>query len=133
MDKNQQMGQLVIFLIVLIFRIYALFHCSEKAKALNRSSNFWGFFGFSAPILAMIWISYKKPIIKWEENIELDSEESKTIINENQFIAPKESISQSKKEVNPKKTQSPPKTDNTNDFGFKKPILKKIDKSSDRY
>jgi hypothetical protein len=133
MDKNEQMGQLVIFLIVLIFRIYALFHCSEKAKALNRSSNLWGFFGFSAPILAMIWISYKKPIIKWEENIELETEESKTIINENQIIEPKEPIIQSKQEVNPQKKQSPTKPENTNDYGFKKPILKKIDRSSDRY
>jgi hypothetical protein len=51
----------------LILRIVGLFYCKDKAKELNRSTGGWATFGFLSPILAMIWISCLKPIIKWEE------------------------------------------------------------------
>jgi hypothetical protein len=131
MEKNQQIGQLLIFLLVLIFRIYALFHCSQKAKALNRSSNFWGFFGFSAPILAMIWISYKKPIIKWEDNIELKIEEPENLIRDNEIILPKEPVGPSNQVI---KSEKPVRTKTTtSNYGFGNIKLNKIDKNSDRY
>ncbi len=62
-------GMTGLFLIIgLILRVIGLFYCSNKAKELNRSSGGWGTFGFLSPILAMIWISCMKPIIKWEGN-----------------------------------------------------------------
>lgn len=52
----------------LILRVIGLFYCRDKAKELNRNSGGWATFGFLSPIVAMIWISCMKPIIKWEEN-----------------------------------------------------------------
>ncbi len=51
----------------LILRVIGLFYCKDKAKELNRSTGGWATFGFLSPILAMIWISFMKPIISWEE------------------------------------------------------------------
>ncbi|EIJ38118.1 hypothetical protein JoomaDRAFT_1098 [Galbibacter orientalis DSM 19592] len=50
-------------------RIVGAVVCSQKATELNRSSGGWGFFGFVMPIIAMIWIHFMKPIMKWDENI----------------------------------------------------------------
>ncbi len=62
-------GAVFMFMILgLILRLFGLFYCKDKAKELNRSEGGWGLFGFLSPILAMIWISFMKPIIKWEEN-----------------------------------------------------------------
>lgn len=58
----------IIFIIQLILRVVGLLVCINKAKELNRSQSGWGFFGFVSPILAMIWIHFMKPIIKWDEN-----------------------------------------------------------------
>jgi hypothetical protein len=51
----------------LIIRIVGVIVCYNKAKSLNRSPEGWGFFGFIAPIMAMIWIQFKKPVLKFEE------------------------------------------------------------------
>ena len=63
-------GIIVIF--QLILRVVGIIVCANKAKELNRSTGGWGFFGFASPILAMIWIHFMKPVIKWDdhENIE---------------------------------------------------------------
>jgi len=53
-------------------RIVGAAVCVNKAKDLNRSTGGWGFFGFISPIIAMIWIHFMKPIIKWEGNINID-------------------------------------------------------------
>jgi hypothetical protein len=57
-----------LMIIGLILRVIGLFYCKDKAKELNRSEGGWALFGFLSPILAMIWISFMKPIISWEEN-----------------------------------------------------------------
>lgn len=51
----------------LVIRIVGVMVCSKQAKTLNRSPEGWGFFGFLTPILAMIWIQFMKPIMKFEE------------------------------------------------------------------
>jgi hypothetical protein len=51
----------------LILRVIGLFYCKDKAKELNRSEGGWALFGFLSPILAMIWISCLKPVMKWEQ------------------------------------------------------------------
>jgi hypothetical protein len=51
----------------LVIRIVGAMVCSKKAKELNRSPEGWGFFGFLTPIIAMIWIQFKKPVLKFEE------------------------------------------------------------------
>lgn len=61
-------GMTGMFMILgLILRVIGLFYCKDKAKELNRSEGGWALFGFLSPILAMIWISFMKPIISWEE------------------------------------------------------------------
>lgn len=62
----------VIVLFQLILRVLGIIVCVNKAKELNRSTGGWGFFGFVSPILAMIWIHFMKPVIKWDENIEIN-------------------------------------------------------------
>lgn len=62
-------GMSGLFMILgLILRVIGLFYCKNKAKELNRSTSGWAIFGILSPIVAMIWISCLKPIIKWEEN-----------------------------------------------------------------
>ena len=53
-------------------RIVGVVVCSNKAKEINRSSVGWGFFGFFFPIIAMIWVHSIKPLIKWDENIDIE-------------------------------------------------------------
>jgi hypothetical protein len=68
LQQNGNGGIAGVFMILgLTLRIVGLFYCKNKAKELNRSSGGWGTFGFISPILAMILISFMKPIIKWEE------------------------------------------------------------------
>lgn len=62
------MDEGVIIIIQLILRFVGVGVCVNKAKELNRNTIGWGFFGFISPILAMIWIHFMKPIIKWEED-----------------------------------------------------------------
>ena len=62
----------VIVILIIILRVVGLLVCVNKAKELNRSQGGWGFFGFVSPILAMIWIHFMKPIMKWDENIHID-------------------------------------------------------------
>ncbi|KEZ93557.1 hypothetical protein [Nonlabens ulvanivorans] len=66
------MDEGIIVIIQLVLRIVGAVVCSNKAKELNRSAGGWGFFGFISPILAMIWIHFMKPIMKWDENIKID-------------------------------------------------------------
>ena len=69
LQSGNDSGAAVLFIIIGIgLRIFGLFYCKDKAKELNRSEGGWGFFGFFSPILAMIWISFMKPHITWEEN-----------------------------------------------------------------
>lgn len=63
MKDNQPM----IAILVITLRVVGVIVCSFKAKELNRSSGGWGFFGFLMPIVAMIWIQFMKPIIKFEK------------------------------------------------------------------
>ena len=61
-----------VVIIQLVLRIVGLFVCVNKAGELNRSTGGWGFFAFVSPILAMIWIHFMKPIIKWDENVNIN-------------------------------------------------------------
>ena len=61
-------------ILVIGLRIAGVIVCSNKAEELNRSKGGWGFFGFVSPILAMIWIQFMKPVMKWDENVELTEE-----------------------------------------------------------
>lgn len=64
-----------IFTIILFFvRIIITIYCTNKAGELNRSKFGWGMFGFFLPLVALIWIQFMKPIIAWEENIEIKNE-----------------------------------------------------------
>ncbi|GAL76088.1 hypothetical protein JCM19275_2220 [Nonlabens ulvanivorans] len=64
----------IIVIIQIVLRIVGAVVCSNKAKELNRSTGGWGgFFGFISPILAMIWIHFMKPIMKWDENIKINN------------------------------------------------------------
>lgn len=63
--------QAVVVLIQFGLRIIGIVVCASKATKLNRSSFGWGFFGFVMPVLAMIWIQFMKPIMKWDENINI--------------------------------------------------------------
>lgn len=68
-----------IFMILgFVLRIVGVFVCSNKAKELNRSSGSWGFFGFISPIIAMIWIHFKKPIMVWDSNVNLNQHTGKS-------------------------------------------------------
>ncbi|MCH3884775.1 hypothetical protein [Tenacibaculum aquimarinum] len=58
--------------LVILFRIIGVIVCSKKAEELNRSKMGWGVFGFLSPILAMIWIQFMKPIMKWDRNIDVN-------------------------------------------------------------
>lgn len=64
------MDEGIVVIIQLILRIVGAVVCVNKAKELNRSTGGWGFFGFVMPIIAMIWIHFMKPVMKWEENKE---------------------------------------------------------------
>lgn len=66
------MEQGVFTLIGLIIRIIGVVVCVNKAKELNRSEVGWGFFGFFLPIIAMIWIQFMKPVIKWTKNEDIN-------------------------------------------------------------
>ena len=59
-------------IIYLLFRIGVIVICVKKAKSLNRGTVRWGLFGFCLPIPAIIWIQFMKPIMKWDENINID-------------------------------------------------------------
>jgi len=61
-------------ILIIGLRILGVIVCSNKAGELNRSKGGWGFFGFISPILAMIWIQFMKPVMKWDENVELTEE-----------------------------------------------------------
>ncbi|MEL0643318.1 hypothetical protein V6251_02920 [Olleya sp. Ti.3.14] len=59
----------------LILRIIGVLVCVNKAKELNRDTGGWGFFGFVLPIIAMIWIYCLKPVMKWDENVNIRKNE----------------------------------------------------------
>jgi hypothetical protein len=149
----QQNESAPVFLLVNIaLRIYGAYYCSNKAIKLNRNSSGWGVFGFLSPIIALIWISNKSPIINWEENAPLDSgnlkdenetnqESSIEVINEKKVIrsGPPKYIKSDQMYTNhnnlnsdTKKTKANPDIQ-TDYYEQKRPVLKKIDKSSDRY
>ena len=62
----------IVLIIQLVLRIVGAIVCSNKAQSLNRSTGGWGFFGFVSPILAMIWVHFMKPVMKWDENVEIN-------------------------------------------------------------
>jgi len=64
-------GRAVFMILGFILRIVGAVVCSNKAKKLNRSTGVWGFFGFISPIIAMIWIQFMKPIMVWENNVDI--------------------------------------------------------------
>ena len=64
-----------VFLIQLVLRTVGVIVCVNKAKSLNRSPGGWGFFGFVSPIIGMIWIHFMKPVIKWDEGVNIDKKE----------------------------------------------------------
>lgn len=66
------MNEGAVLIVVLILRVVGVIVCVNKAKELNRSAGGWGFFGFVSPILAMIWIQFMKPVMKWDENVKID-------------------------------------------------------------
>lgn len=67
------MDEGVVVIIQLVLRIVGTLVCVNKAKELNRSQGGWGFFGFVSPIIAMIWIHFMKPVMKWDENVNIDN------------------------------------------------------------
>ncbi len=62
----------IVLIILLGLRIVGAVVCSNKAKALNRNTGGWGFFGFISPILAMIWVHCMKPLVLWDTNVEME-------------------------------------------------------------
>jgi hypothetical protein len=60
-------GQVGIFFLQFALRVIGIFVCSDRAKELNRNTGGWGFFGFIAPIIAMIWIYCLKPVTNWDK------------------------------------------------------------------
>lgn len=52
----EQLNLIGIFYIIL--RIAGPIVCGIKAKSLNRNIFGWAFFGFAAPLIAMIWIQF---------------------------------------------------------------------------
>ncbi len=69
------MNEGVVVIIQLALRIVGTAVCVNKAKELNRNTGGWGFFGFVSPILAMIWIHFMKPVMKWDENVNIDKKQ----------------------------------------------------------
>jgi hypothetical protein len=63
----------VFLLLGVILRIVGALVCFNKAVTLNRNSGGWGLFGFMAPIIAMIWIQFMRPIMEWDKNVPLDN------------------------------------------------------------
>jgi len=61
-----------VVVIQLVLRIVGTLVCINKATKLNRSTGGWGFFGFVSPILAIIWIHFMKPVMKWDENVNIN-------------------------------------------------------------
>jgi hypothetical protein len=45
-----------------IIRIIITVYCANKAENLNRNMFLWGLFGFIFPIIALIWIQFKKEL-----------------------------------------------------------------------
>jgi hypothetical protein len=152
----QQDGASPIFLLVnLVLRICGVYYCSDKAVNLNRNSSRWGLFGFLSPIVAMIWISNINPIISWEENAPLDSNisenenetkseiviektnETKVTISEPPKYVKSNEPYTDQKSLNVASNKSIKKNTSQNNqqdfYEQKRPVLKKIDKSSDRY
>lgn len=70
------MDEGVLMIIQFILRIVGVIVCVNKAKELNRSTGGWGIFGFIFPIIAMIWIQFMKPIMKWDENVSFHNKEN---------------------------------------------------------
>ena len=60
-----QSGEPVLIVLQLVLRLVGIIVCVNKAKALNRNTGGWGFFGFCMPIVAMIWIHCLKPLTNW--------------------------------------------------------------------
>lgn len=121
----------IYFFFKIFLIIPSISYCTTKASQLNRNAFWWGIFAFFNPILAAIWISFKKPIIKWEENIELKIEEPENLIPENEIILPKKPLSPGNRGILPEKSVKTKTT--TNNYGFGNIKLNKIDKNSDRY
>ena len=71
-------GRAIFMIIGLALRIVGAVVCSNKAKELNRSTGGWGFFGFTSPIVAMIWIQFMKPIMVWDSNVDLNKPTEKS-------------------------------------------------------
>lgn len=64
-------GRAIFLLVGLGLRIVGVIVCTNKAKELNRSTGSWGAFGFFAPIVAMIWIQFMKPVVVWDKNVDM--------------------------------------------------------------
>lgn len=67
-------GQGIFLLLGFILRIVGVIVCTSKAEKLNRSQGGWGIFGFFMPIVAMIVIQFMKPVMVWDENVEIKNE-----------------------------------------------------------
>ena len=63
-------AQMIIPLLLLIFRIIAIVVCVNKAKELNRSSSNWGLFAFFMPLVALIVVHCVKSKVVWDNNVD---------------------------------------------------------------
>jgi hypothetical protein len=64
MNNDTQALQLIVFWII---RLICIPVTVSKAKSLNRSVWGWSIFAFFIPIVAVIWIQFKKPLMVWRD------------------------------------------------------------------
>jgi hypothetical protein len=69
-DETMALVRIVGFIIRIVITVY----CVSKAGDLNRSTWGWGLFAFFLPLIAVIWIQFMRPIVRWEDSAELPKE-----------------------------------------------------------
>ena len=86
LQTNNDPSRAIFAIFTIVLRIIGAMYCSSKAKELNRNKGRWGFFGFVMPVIAMIWISFRKSHISWEKEPIYQKEETSTSNDKNPLI-----------------------------------------------